>query len=374
MKKLISIIIVMILTTSSFSLPKTSAKESLEDVGVFINGEFISTKNMAKNISNRNYLPIEIIKRIPNIEIDNSEVVTISGYGGSLIISGENSYIEESQEKIEIKEINNTKYVSIRDLSKISYFVTETYKNSGAILIYTDEEGKQRSTKTINKVNASRIKKVMNNLGKKVYLYGIFNGGKYAWVSGYDLYTKSVNFTFSNGEMKSYPYAPSTQEVNFLSEKEYLDMQKYVGRTFWFNKNAYLMGDSKLNNLEKVTIKKIYLDNEVSLGLVVSLSRENGSTLNQSLYVYTDISTSLDAAFYFEDPHKKYNWSKKVWDDIHKQYIFIGMTKEQAKLSWGSPKKINKTVTGNVTYEQWVYNNGDYVYFRNGKLTSWQDF
>ena len=47
------------------------------------------------------------------------------------------------------------------------------------------------------------------------------------------------------------------------------------------------------------------------------------------------------------------------------------MTDEMARISWGSPEKINKTVTSYGAKEQWVYDN-DYLYFEGGKLTSFQ--
>lgn len=52
----------------------------------------------------------------------------------------------------------------------------------------------------------------------------------------------------------------------------------------------------------------------------------------------------------------------------------IGMTKTEVENStWGKPNKINKTTTAYGTREQWLYGNGRYLYFENGKLTSIQN-
>lgn len=67
--------------------------------------------------------------------------------------------------------------------------------------------------------------------------------------------------------------------------------------------------------------------------------------------------------------------------DQHKQHILdgnisIGMTKEMAEASWGSPRDVNRTVTANMVREQWIYGsvrNRRYLYFRNGVLDSFQD-
>ncbi len=52
----------------------------------------------------------------------------------------------------------------------------------------------------------------------------------------------------------------------------------------------------------------------------------------------------------------------------------IGMTKRQVtdNTNVGRPETINTTETANGTYEQWVYGNGTYLYFRGNRLTSMQ--
>jgi hypothetical protein len=52
--------------------------------------------------------------------------------------------------------------------------------------------------------------------------------------------------------------------------------------------------------------------------------------------------------------------------------IWMGMTKEMTRESRGDPEDINRTVGSWGVHEQWLYN-GTYLYFENGKLTSWQD-
>lgn len=52
--------------------------------------------------------------------------------------------------------------------------------------------------------------------------------------------------------------------------------------------------------------------------------------------------------------------------------IWIGMTDKMALDSWGRPTDINRSVGSWGTHEQWIYYE-TYLYFENGKLTSWQD-
>lgn len=69
--------------------------------------------------------------------------------------------------------------------------------------------------------------------------------------------------------------------------------------------------------------------------------------------------------------------SKKYGDAIAKKIInrelWIGMTNDMAIEVLGTPDDINRTTTAYGVREQWVYNYGKYLYFENGKLTSWQD-
>ena len=52
----------------------------------------------------------------------------------------------------------------------------------------------------------------------------------------------------------------------------------------------------------------------------------------------------------------------------------IGMTAEQvkSKTSWGEPRYIKTTTNKYGTHEQWVYDDYQYLYFDNGKLTTIQ--
>lgn len=57
--------------------------------------------------------------------------------------------------------------------------------------------------------------------------------------------------------------------------------------------------------------------------------------------------------------------------------VQIGMTGEQADISWGPPDSINRSTTALGVSEQWVYGSSyhsAYLYFENGKLTNIQTF
>ena len=53
--------------------------------------------------------------------------------------------------------------------------------------------------------------------------------------------------------------------------------------------------------------------------------------------------------------------------------VRIGFTKQMCIDSWGEPQSINKTTSKYGVNEQWVYGNGNYLYFDDGILTTIQN-
>lgn len=68
--------------------------------------------------------------------------------------------------------------------------------------------------------------------------------------------------------------------------------------------------------------------------------------------------------------YKKYG--QTIGQKILDGKIWLGMTSDMAKASWGLPEKNNRTVGSFGVHEQWVYSSS-YLYFEDGILTSWQD-
>ncbi len=67
-------------------------------------------------------------------------------------------------------------------------------------------------------------------------------------------------------------------------------------------------------------------------------------------------------------------FGSEIADRIMNRKIWLGMTTEMARLSIGNPSDINRSVYSFGVHEQWVYSSLDlYLYFEDGKLTSWQD-
>jgi len=66
-------------------------------------------------------------------------------------------------------------------------------------------------------------------------------------------------------------------------------------------------------------------------------------------------------------------WSTWICERMADGVVWLGMTQEQALLSWGRPTKINKTIIASGVRTQWVYQGkspSNHLYFENGILTS----
>lgn len=163
---------------------------------------------------------------------------------------------------------------------------------------------------------------------------------------------------------------------------------RWLNKTLWFKNKELVLYDEEKDKFLSLKVKKYspvkvvdivagwYNDSPVRFILQTQSGDEGFIDLNLS---GTNVSEILRGYSHFDeelltnDPRKTYHWSEKVWNAIEAEKVFIGMTSEQAKLSWGRPKDINRTNTGSSIHEQWVYTSGSYLYFEDGVLTTVQN-
>jgi hypothetical protein len=70
----------------------------------------------------------------------------------------------------------------------------------------------------------------------------------------------------------------------------------------------------------------------------------------------------------FEYLEKKYG--AKMAARLYAGKIWRGMNSQLVSDSWGSPKKINRVISGNDVQEEWIYKDS-WLYFRNNTLDTW---
>ena len=93
--------------------------------------------------------------------------------------------------------------------------------------------------------------------------------------------------------------------------------------------------------------------------------------------VFIETTSEMEEAVKQQVKKEQYDFYLKSNPDevnlkrIKAHQIWLGMTKEEAILSIGKPNSINETVGTYGKHEQWVYDDR-YLYFENGKLSSYQ--
>lgn len=79
---------------------------------------------------------------------------------------------------------------------------------------------------------------------------------------------------------------------------------------------------------------------------------------------------TFSTLFSFSDPRKKYpGITDEVWNAIINNSIGVGMTREECRLSIGSPLEVDKRPGYSYLYESWRYDSGVYLIFEDGILT-----
>ena len=66
------------------------------------------------------------------------------------------------------------------------------------------------------------------------------------------------------------------------------------------------------------------------------------------------------------DPRTRYQWPAKVWSALENKQVFVGMTAQQVRLSWGAPKEVQ--TAGLSGAEQWVYDPAHILTLKDGVL------
>lgn len=164
--------------------------------------------------------------------------------------------------------------------------------------------------------------------------------------------------------------------------------QRWLGKQVWLKPSPYRVElmtydaetdkwDSiSVKNATAVTVIDVVASNEVHAPVRMIMRTKDGDEGYVDVSVFDAPPNSLlnagahfDRHFFETDPRTKHQWSIKTWAAIEQQKVFVGMTREQARLSWGTPSSINKTTVAGKTREQWVFGRLGYLYFTDGILT-----
>jgi hypothetical protein len=133
-----------------------------------------------------------------------------------------------------------------------------------------------------------------------------------------------------------------------------------------------------LNKFEAVTVVDVLVSSAAEAPVRIVVNNDLGqegyfdiamSKTNRSSLVKPGIG-SFANFMSDEDPKLAHNWPEDVWKAIENGKVLQGMTMEQVRLSLGSPIDVSRTTVENQAREQWVYGDGNYLYFDDGVLIS----
>jgi len=119
---------------------------------------------------------------------------------------------------------------------------------------------------------------------------------------------------------------------------------------------------------------KIHLDNAIKFNPDINEARDLKDIYEQN---YKIAAAERDKRFeedVKEQEKLRQDEEKKKKEEKKREGVKIGMSKQDVlDSSWGSPIDINKTTNKYGVREQWVYGNGNYLYFENGILVTIQN-
>lgn len=200
----------------------------------------------------------------------------------------------------------------------------------------------------------------------------------------------------SNTKIYGTPYMGCITGIAFFSDLENAK-KRWLGKLIYSKKRSIRTYDEILDAYGELKIKigeslevqdvwwgfssgwPTFANKEGPLWLIVKTSNgEKGfiPTAFSWSNIYEDRwveSRPWEDDFFEFNPKKKYAWSSEIWKLIDNGKVRIGMNKEQVKLSFGNPKKVNEIILKNLIHEQWIYGS-QYLYFDNDKLTAIQSY
>lgn len=148
----------------------------------------------------------------------------------------------------------------------------------------------------------------------------------------------------------------------------------YIKTPTWYD----VSGDHTLHGMKyvKVTIDDVVPGDLVYPTRVVFTPDTVAATDQVSIYMAADdakSTRSFASLFSLTDPRLNYpSITDHVWDNIRHSRVEKYMTREECRLALGSPHSVRNHNVITAIEEMWLYDNGVYLIFEDGILTSFR--
>lgn len=147
----------------------------------------------------------------------------------------------------------------------------------------------------------------------------------------------------------------------------------YIRTAIWYDRQTEQMMTGR--HFIKVHVDSVLPGNAV---MPLRLLFTTADTREASMVWISDNASTMhgrdfDALFVARNPHESYPWITDAnWELITRGQIVEGMTKEECRLSLGSPRRIGENPDQGGMREYWYYDGGAYLYFVDGLLNQFR--
>ena len=162
-----------------------------------------------------------------------------------------------------------------------------------------------------------------------------------------------VTFRTDNGKtIRAKAFDESIYGIAPLRDLEYA-RSNWVGQTLWLRDKSLLtwdesnekFGSINLKKYSPVTVEDVVAgsDNHAPIRLILRTGKGEtgfrdvnvtGTNISELLRRYNQFADE----FLEQDPRRTKDWSSEIWSAIESAKVAIGMTSEQARMSWGSQR------------------------------------
>jgi len=165
--------------------------------------------------------------------------------------------------------------------------------------------------------------------------------------------------------------SPMSETITMINAGDTIKLTDYSGSYWIVNKGQFFgyLSEVYVKETEEVKVFKEELKRQNE-----ELRKKNEAEKAKLAKLAIEKQTSLEL-----QEQKKYQqliintYGKEIGQKLLDGYYWIGMTDDMARVSLGKPRNINKSVGTWGVHEQWIYYNNMYLYFKNGKLDSYQN-
>ena len=176
----------------------------------------------------------------------------------------------------------------------------------------------------------------------------------------------------ANHTLFSLPMLIDLDMVNHVS-RQLVGKDFYIRTPIWYDRQSEQMIDGR--HFIKVHIDSVMPGNAVLPLRVLFTTLDTGE--KAMVWMSDNASTmhgrDFDALFVERDPHLGHPAITDAnWELITRGQVVVGMTKEECRLSLGSPQRINENPDQGGMREYWYYDGGSYLFFVDGLLNQFR--